>query len=118
MRHTLMVFALATSVVVSGCSSNKERIVKPVNPVVVIETSKGNIKAELWADKSPGTVSNFMSYVEEKFFDGLIFHRVMAGFMIQGGGFTSNMAQKATHAQIKNEASAAALNQRGTLAMA
>jgi len=101
-----------------GCSSNKEKIVKPVNPVVVFETSKGNIKVELWGDKSPGTVSNFMSYVDEKFFDGLIFHRVIPGFMIQGGGFTPNMRQKATHAEIKNEASAAALNERGTLAMA
>jgi len=99
-------------------SSNKEKEVKIVNPVVLIETSKGNIKAELWADKSPGTVSNFMSYVNEKFYDGLIFHRVMAGFMIQGGGFTSNMVQKATHAQIKNEANTAVKNLRGTLAMA
>ena len=99
--------------------NKEEQSVKPAgNPVIVIETSKGAIKAELWADRSPGTVSNFLAYADEKFFDGLIVHRVIAGFMIQGGGFTSNMNQKATRAPIKNEASAAAPNQRGTLAMA
>jgi len=118
MRRVFIVLTLVVVIVEMGCSSNKEKIVKPVNPVVVFETSKGNIKVELWGDKSPGTVSNFMSYVDEKFFDGLIFHRVIPGFMIQGGGFTPNMRQKATHAEIKNEASAAALNERGTLAMA
>ena len=88
------------------------------NPVVVIETSKGTIKAELWADKAPVTVKNFVGYVEDKFFDGLIFHRVIPNFMIQGGGFTSDMAQKQTKAQIKNEARADVPNARGTLAMA
>jgi cyclophilin family peptidyl-prolyl cis-trans isomerase len=88
------------------------------NPVVIIETSMGTIKAELFADKAPKTVANFLVYTDEKFFDGLIFHRVIAGFMIQGGGFTSKMQQKATHDQIENEASADKLNDRGTLAMA
>lgn len=89
------------------------------NPVIIIETSKGTIKAELWPDKAPGTVANFLTYTDEKFFDGLIFHRVINGFMIQGGGFSATMAQKnTTHAPIKNEASAAAANKRGTLAMA
>jgi len=85
---------------------------------VTIETTLGTIKAELWADKAPVTVKNFLAYVDEKFYDGLIFHRVIKGFMIQGGGFDAAMKQKATHEQIKNEASADKKNDRGTLAMA
>ncbi|MCD4699568.1 MAG: peptidylprolyl isomerase [Phycisphaerae bacterium] len=88
------------------------------NPVVVIETSMGTIKAELWADKAPKTVANFLRYTDENFFDGLIFHRVIDAFMIQGGRFTPEMQQKPTHEQIENEASADASNTRGTLAMA
>ncbi|MDY7010348.1 MAG: peptidylprolyl isomerase [Planctomycetota bacterium] len=88
------------------------------NPVVVIETSMGAIKAELWADKAPKTVANFLRYTDENYYDGLIFHRVIDGFMIQGGGFTPDMRQKPTHEPIKNEASAEAPNARGTLAMA
>ncbi len=94
------------------------------NPVVVVETSKGNFKIELFEDKAPITVKNFLSYVDEKFYDGTIFHRVMgkenAGrdFMIQGGGFTPDMKQKATKDQIKNEATNGVSNERGTVAMA
>ena len=91
---------------------------QPANTVVVIETTMGTIKAELWADKAPITVKNFLTYVDEKFYDGLIFHRVIKGFMIQGGGFDATMNQKATHEQIKNEATADKKNDRGTLAMA
>jgi len=113
-----MVALVGVGVWIGEAAKGQEKMDKTANPVVVIETSKGTIKAELWTDKAPGTVSNFMSYVNEKFFDGVIFHRVMPGFMIQGGGFTSNMVQKATHAQIKNEAKADVRNLRGTLAMA
>jgi cyclophilin family peptidyl-prolyl cis-trans isomerase len=88
------------------------------NPIVVIETSMGTIKAELWADKAPITVANFLRYTDEGHYDGLIFHRVIKGFMIQGGGFTPAMSQKATHEQIKNEARPELRNERGTLAMA
>ena len=88
------------------------------NTGVVIDTSMGTIKAEFWADKAPVTVANFLSYVDDRFFDGLIFHRVIDGFMIQGGGFTPDMQQKATGAQIKNEAAEKLSNDRGTLAMA
>ena len=88
------------------------------NPVVVIETSMGTIKAELWADKAPLTVTNFLRYTDEKFFDGLIFHRVKSGFMIQGGGYTPDMRPRRTHEQIRNEARADVSNRRGTLAMA
>lgn len=88
------------------------------NPVVVLQTIKGDITIELWPDKAPVTVENFLSYVRKGFYDGTIFHRVIAGFMIQGGGFTADMVQKPTDAPIVNEASADVPNQRGTIAMA
>src|SRR5213594_3954398 len=91
---------------------------RAVNPVVVMETSYGTIKIELFEDKAPITVKNFLSYVDDKFFDGTIFHRVIAKFMIQGGGFTKDMKQKTAKAQIKNESSNGVSNKRGTLAMA
>ena len=91
---------------------------KAKHAVVVIETSKGTIVAELWPDKAPKTVENFLAYVDDGFFDGTIFHRVMKGFMIQGGGFTPDMKQKSTQSQVENEASADVGNDRGTLAMA
>lgn len=87
-------------------------------PVIVIETSMGSIKAELWADSAPITVKNFLAYVDARHFDGLIFHRVMRGFMIQGGGFNAAMREKPTLAPIKNEASPDKKHVRGTLAMA
>jgi cyclophilin family peptidyl-prolyl cis-trans isomerase len=88
------------------------------NPMVVMETSEGGIKIELWADKAPKTVENFLKYVDEGFYDGTIFHRVIPKFMIQGGGFTADMNNKKTHEPIKNEASADLKNDRGTIAMA
>ncbi len=89
-----------------------------VNHLVLIETSMGTIRAELWADKAPQTVENFLSYTDKGFYDGLIFHRVIDGFMIQGGGFTPQMQQKRAGKTIKNEATAELSNDRGTLAMA
>ncbi len=94
------------------------------NPVVVIETSMGTIKVELFEDKAPITVKNFLAYTDDKFFDDTIFHRVIGkenkgdDFMIQGGGFTADMNQKKTKGQIKNEATNGLKNDRGTLAMA
>lgn len=88
------------------------------NPKVLIKTSKGDITLELFADKAPLTVKNFLSYVDAKFYDGTIFHRVIKGFMIQGGGFTPEMHQKATKPPIKNEAANGLKNLRGTIAMA
>lgn len=88
------------------------------NPVVVIETSAGDMTLELWPDKAPKTVENFLAYTDEHFYDGLIFHRVIKGFMIQGGGFSPDMRQKATRAPIKNEAKPDVRNKRGTIAMA
>ena len=95
-----------------------QAVTKPLNPDVVIETSQGSILVELWPDKAPETVSNFLAYVDAGFYDGLIFHRVINGFMIQCGGFDSNMVQKATRPPIRNEARTDAPNKRGTLAMA
>jgi cyclophilin family peptidyl-prolyl cis-trans isomerase len=91
---------------------------RAANPVVVIETSMGPIKVELLEDKSPITVKNFLSYVDKKFYDGTVFHRVIPDFMIQGGGFEPGMKQKKTDAPIKNEAENGLSNTRGTLAMA
>jgi len=87
-------------------------------PRVTLSTSKCDIVVELYPDKAPQTVKSFLAYVNEKFYDGTIFHRVIPGFMIQGGGFTADMNQKATHAPVKNEAGNGLSNARGTIAMA
>ena len=83
-----------------------------------MKTSMGDIKLELFEDKAPITVKNFKSYIEEGFFDGTIFHRIIDNFMIQGGGFTTGFEQKETKAPIQNEASNKLSNQTGTIAMA
>ena len=88
------------------------------NPIVTIETSKGTLVVELYADKAPATVENFLWYVDNKFYEGLIFHRVIPGFMIQGGGFTKDMVRKQPNPAIKNEANNGLSNVRGSLAMA
>ncbi len=88
------------------------------NPVVVLDTSMGTIKIELNPDKAPITVKNFLEYVDDKFYDGTIFHRVIPGFMIQGGGMDENMRPKQTRAPIKNESANGLSNTRGTIAMA
>ena len=87
-------------------------------PKVILETSMGNIKLELFEKDAPLTVANFLTYVDEGHYDSTIFHRVIPGFMIQGGGFTPDMNQKTTHDPIKNEAKDAGSNTRGTIAMA
>lgn len=86
--------------------------------MVKLSTNFGDITLELNADKAPITVANFLNYVEKGFYDGLIFHRVINGFMIQGGGFDTNMKQKSTDAQIKNEANNGLSNDVYTIAMA
>ena len=88
------------------------------NPVVKMTTNKGDIRIELDAEKAPITTKNFLDYASEGYYDGLIFHRVIAGFMIQGGGFDPQMKQKSTKAPIKNEASNGLQNGAGTIAMA
>ena len=88
------------------------------NPVVVMETSMGTIKIELFKDKAPISVRNFLSYVKDAYYDGTIFHRVIKNFMVQGGGLDDNMQPKKTKFAIKNEATNGLKNLRGTLAMA
>ncbi len=85
---------------------------------LLMKTNKGDITLSLNEDAAPVTVANFLSYVDEGFYNGTIFHRVIDGFMIQGGGFTGEMVQKKTHAPIKNEASNGLKNERYTIAMA
>jgi peptidyl-prolyl cis-trans isomerase B (cyclophilin B) len=99
--------------------------VRADNPVVQIETSMGNIKVELFEDKAPITVKNFLTYTDEKFYDGTVFHRVIGkgafnnkDFMIQGGGYEPGGKLKKTKDPIKNEANNGLSNTRGTLAMA
>ncbi len=88
------------------------------NPVVVMDTSMGPVEIELYPNEAPISVANFLKYVDDGFFDGLVFHRVIKGFMIQGGGFTADMQKKATSEPIKNEADNGLKNTKGTLAMA
>ena len=90
-----------------------------INPKVELETTKGKIVLELYPDNAPETVKNFLSYVDSKYYDGTIFHRVIPNFMIQGGGFTPGMKRKPSEmAPIKNEADTGLKNDRGTIAMA
>jgi len=91
---------------------------QPANPRVLIETSKGNITVELFASKAPVSVENFLSHVKTGFYDGTVFHRVIPGFMIQGGGMLPDMTEKSRGAPIKNEANNGLKNLRGTQAMA
>ena len=88
------------------------------SPRVKLTTSMGDIVLELYPDKAPKTVENFLQYVKDGHYDGLVFHRVIPGFMIQGGGFSADMQQKATRAPIPLEATNGLKNERGTIAMA
>lgn len=91
---------------------------KTGNPIVIMETTKGNITIELDAENAPISTENFLWYVDNEFYEGLIFHRVKKAFMIQGGGFTKDMVKKEGRPEIKNEATNGLSNMRGTLAMA
>ena len=90
----------------------------PGNPTVLISTSLGDITVELYKDRAPVSVENFLQYANDGFFSGTIFHRVIPGFVIQGGGFNEDMEQKPTEAPIKNEADNGLRNERGWLSMA
>ncbi|RPJ49141.1 MAG: peptidyl-prolyl cis-trans isomerase [Candidatus Latescibacterota bacterium] len=125
MRHlflwtgALLIVALGTaSAQQAGSAQASEKESGAVNPVVLMKTSMGDIQIELFADKAPVTVRNFLSYVDDKFYDGTIFHRVIETFVIQGGGFTKDLKRKETKAAIKNEADNGLSNSRGTVAMA
>lgn len=87
-------------------------------PMIKFETSAGTITLELYPDKAPITVANFLQYVDDGFYGGTLFHRVIHGFMIQGGGFDSSLSRKPTKAPIRNEAANGLKNERGTIAMA
>ena len=91
---------------------------KAANPVIIIETSMGDITVELHQDRAPKTVANFLEYVKAGFYKDTVFHRVIKGFMIQGGGLTVDMKQKPTRPPIENEATNGERNERGTIAMA
>ncbi len=117
MKHTLSIICcllLAGCFVSAGFAQDKPADL----PKVRLETSLGNIVIELNSAAAPKTVENFLSYVNEGLYNGTIFHRVIKGFMIQGGGFTETMQQKPTKAPIANEAENGLKNLRGTLAMA
>ena len=88
------------------------------NPTVLLETTSGDILIELFPDKAPETVANFLQYVDDGFYNNTIFHRVIPGFMIQGGGMGARMDEKTTREPIKNEADNGVKNERGTIAMA
>ena len=112
---------------ISGCNASEPAAQKvstapaagqPANPRVLIETSKGNITVEVFPAQAPQSAGNFLNYVKTGYYDGLVFHRVIPGFMIQTGGMTADMAEKPKNAPIQNEANNGLRNLRGTLAMA
>ncbi len=111
---------LAAVISVSGCGEKMKMDMETMmeKKMVKLQTSKGDIIIELNPQAAPISVDNFLRYVEEGFYDGTIFHRVIYNFMIQGGGFTKDMQQKETHKPIKNEANNGLSNYRGTIAMA
>ena len=111
-----ILLAVSIIVLMTGASMGQENAVS--HPRVVMETSKGEIVLELYPDKAPLTVKNFLDYVDAGFYNGTIFHRVIPGFMLQGGGFTRDMQKKPTQAPVKNEAYNGLKNDRGTIAMA
>jgi len=113
MKIKLIVLATLVTWAIAGIS-----MAAAANPKVELDTSKGKIVIELFPEKAPETVKNFINYVDTKYYDGTIFHRVIPNFMIQGGGFTSDMKTKSAGAPIKNEADNGLKNDRGTIAMA
>jgi cyclophilin family peptidyl-prolyl cis-trans isomerase len=114
----IIVTALLAAAVASASPQTPSTAPATSGPVVVLETTMGNIRVALDEAKAPITVKNFLTYVRAGHYDGTIFHRVMPGFMIQGGGMDANMKEKPTRAPIKNEAANKLRNDRGTVAMA
>lgn len=112
-KFSRWIFALALTTSLIACAPEVE-----MNPQVRITTNLGAIDVELFSDKAPVTVENFLGYVEAGFYNGTIFHRVMPNFMIQGGGFEPGMKNKQTRVPIKNEADNGLKNSVGTIAMA
>jgi len=115
---SLLLLAIATAAVAEGEEKAAPEEKPLQNPVVLIQTSMGDIKVELFQDKAPATVGNFLTYTDDGFYNGTIFHRVINDFMIQGGGFDKKLERKPTKAPIQNEADHGISNERGTIAMA
>ena len=114
----LPLFCLAANAAPPSTSNQKQGVTMTTNPRVKMTTSQGDIIISLDAVKAPKTVANFLAYVNDGFFDGTIFHRVIDGFMIQGGGFEPGLKQKPTKAPVENEANNGLKNNKYTLAMA
>lgn len=114
----LSLFLLAFCLLAFPAEGNAEPVQNKESSVVELHTSKGLIVIELNEEKAPATVANFKQYVEEGFYEGTIFHRVIAAFMIQGGGLTENMASKKNNATIQNEADNGLANDKYTISMA
>jgi len=115
MRSLILFLMLSFTSTYSFSTENK---MSETQTKVKFQTTLGDFIIELDAEKAPITVKNFITYVEEGFFNGTIFHRIIPGFMAQGGGFDTSFVQKETHGMIKNEADNGLKNDRGTLAMA
>ncbi len=120
--RTLAATGLAALLACNGLAEEvketEETTPQESNPMVIMKTSKGDIKIELDPKSAPLTVENFLKYVDDGHYNGTIFHRVIANFMIQGGGFTKEMEQKPTRSPVKNEAANGLKNKRGSIAMA
>jgi cyclophilin family peptidyl-prolyl cis-trans isomerase len=122
-RFFITIFAMLLSFATLGCNAEEKAAVAPTSgdkmSTILIETTKGNIKIELDAAAAPKTVENILAYVKEGFYEGTIFHRVIPGFMVQGGGMNETMQEKADkRPPVKNEANNGLKNDRGTVAMA
>lgn len=121
LRLIALLFLCCLSLADVGCSQQedpKNMLEKNVNPMVLMKTNKGDIKIELFQKQAPISVQNFLQYVNDGHYNQTIFHRVIDGFMIQGGGFTKDFKQKSTRSSIVNEADNGLKNTRGTIAMA
>jgi peptidyl-prolyl cis-trans isomerase B (cyclophilin B) len=118
MKRVAMLVAMLTVALGLFAAALGEVMGQEKNPVVIMDTSHGKITIELFAEKAPITVKNFLQYVDDKFYDGTIFHRVIPDFMIQGGGMEAGLKEKKTRAPIKNESTNGLSNEKGTLAMA
>lgn len=131
-RRSLLLAGCGLAAALAGCSGGTDTATTPGSPdaianapapaadpvKVTMETSKGTIRLELYPDKAPASVENFVKYVKKGHYDGTIFHRVIPGFMIQGGGYTPKLEEKPTDDPIKNESDNGLKNERGTIAMA
>lgn len=118
-RARLFIIAFFSLVTFTCFAAEVERPAKmDKKPLVQFDTSSGNIVIELYPEQAPITVANFLKYVDDGFFNGTIFHRVVPGFVVQGGGFTFDFQQKETRTPIKNESDNGLLNLKGTLSMA